>query len=306
MANSSVSFGLQYTARSISLPSRLHPNAIRFEAELNKLKNWEASSLSITEPLCEVAIQAGLVGLAELYNCTEDLMQSSTAQAALIQHQNGIVVEESLERSVELLDSCGIIRDLFFSVKEHVQELQSALRRKNGDASIGKDIIRYLCFRKQVKKEVAKSLRSLKHMESRIGSSHDVLDIDHHLAMVIRVFREVTVITTSVLRSLLFFLSSPASARTKPSGWSLISKLMLTKSAVANKSHVLNNMGCADLALTSLQGHIKNGGIKADVQLAGKQLQMLDTSIEGLETGVEGLFRQLVRYRVTLLNMLIH
>ncbi|CAI9111025.1 OLC1v1011158C1 [Oldenlandia corymbosa var. corymbosa] len=118
--------------------------------------------------------------------------------------------------------------------------------------------------------------------------------------------REVSAITISILRSLLVFLSSSPASSSK-SGWSLISKLMITKGSSHDKGLGLNNVECVDLALTSLHGRIKqNGGNKAEIQMVKRQLQMLDSKIEGLDAGLECLFRQLVRHRVTLLNMLTH
>ncbi|XP_049357222.1 uncharacterized protein LOC125821909 [Solanum verrucosum] len=130
MANSS-------HVRSISFPSRSQPEYLRVEIELNRLKTWESTSISsTTTPFSLTTIQQGLVGLAELYNCVQDLLESPMIQQALLKHQMGRLAEEALEASVGLIDSCSTTRELVLMMKEQVQDLQSALRRKVGDSSI--------------------------------------------------------------------------------------------------------------------------------------------------------------------------
>ncbi|XP_027770019.1 uncharacterized protein LOC107010124 [Solanum pennellii] len=130
MANSS-------HVRSISFPSRSQPEYLRVEIELNRLKTWESTSISsTTTPFSLNTIQQGLVGLAELYNCVQDLLVSPVIQQALLIHQMGRLAEEALEASVRLIDSCSTTRELVLMMKEQVQDLQSALRRKLGDSSI--------------------------------------------------------------------------------------------------------------------------------------------------------------------------
>ena len=88
MENSSASSGLQYHLRSISLPSRLHhPHSIKIESELHKLKTWETLLVS-PAPLSAETVRTGLVGLADLYICVEELISSPITQQALLQHQN--------------------------------------------------------------------------------------------------------------------------------------------------------------------------------------------------------------------------
>ncbi|KAK4346985.1 hypothetical protein RND71_033324 [Anisodus tanguticus] len=108
------------------------PEYLRVEIELNRLKIWESSSISSTAstPLSLNNIQQGLVGLAELYNCVQDLLESPTIQQSLLKHQMGQLAEEALGASVGLIDSCGTTRELVLMMKEQVQDLQSALRRK--------------------------------------------------------------------------------------------------------------------------------------------------------------------------------
>lgn len=298
MEATTASHGLQYHGRSISLPSRLCPTPENIEAELNKLRTWEATSSS---PPSSKSIQAGLLMLAELYNSLQELVQSPSTQQALLQ-QNKAIVEEALEGSLVLLDSCGNIQGLIHMVKDKVKELQSALRRKGGDSSIEGDISNFLSFIKRVKKEATKSLRRLKQMENRPPVFHE---IDLYSSMVIRVLREVSAITISALRPVLAFLSCPAVKNNKSSGWSLISRLMLNKSAVPSIEMIGDNLGSVDAALASLQGIIKiNGDFRADVQMARKRLQNLDAEIESLETGLDCLYRHLIQSRVSLLNIL--
>ncbi|XAR73707.1 hypothetical protein NMG60_11007771 [Bertholletia excelsa] len=303
MATSTASAGFQCHLRSISLPSRLHPQSTKVEAELNKLKTWELSLVSAV-PTSAETIRIGLVGLAELYNCVEELVDSPLAQQAFLQHQHGELVEEALEGSIALLDSVSTARDLLLLMKQQIQELQSTLRRRGGDFLIVESNIRaYTCCRKKVKKEAAKSLRELKHMEEKIGSSSLLLGASPYLPMVVRILREVTSITISVLRSLLLFLVAPPSE--KPKGWSLISKLVLVKPVTSARGHkVFNEMGGVDDALNCLHGGMKGSDAKYDLQQSRRRLQALDAGIEGLEGGLDCLFRRLIQTRVTLLNVL--
>ncbi|KAG8378036.1 hypothetical protein BUALT_Bualt08G0096400 [Buddleja alternifolia] len=104
------------------------------------------------------------------------------------------------------------------------------------------------------------------------------------------VLREVSGITIAIFKGILGFLSCPIMAKT--GGWSFVSKMMITKSMDYS---VVNEVGCVDFALNS----------KAiDVQMVQKRLQNLDACVEGIEEGLERLFRQLVQCRVTLLNIL--
>ncbi|KAL6959883.1 hypothetical protein U1Q18_040032, partial [Sarracenia purpurea var. burkii] len=264
------------------LPSRLHPLAsIKVEVELKKLRTWERSLVS-TNPLCAETIKTSLVGLAELYGCVEELIHSQVTKQALLQHQHGILIEDALERSIGLLDSCSVARDLLSMMKENLQDLQSGLRRKGGDSSIESNILAYTCCRKKVKKEAKKSLQALKHIKSIIQSSYPI-DLNQYLLMVIEVLREVTSITISVLRSLLLFLSVPAS-KIRPSGWSLISKLVLTRTVALERGlEIFNEVGSVDLALQSLRERIRRNDAKIDVQMERRRLQAFDASLEGLE-----------------------
>ncbi|CAA2965720.1 uncharacterized protein LOC111397743 [Olea europaea var. sylvestris] len=282
--------------RSISLPSRLNPYATKLEVELQKLKTREISKKS--DCITTEGIKSWLLGLAELYNYVEELMLSPTTQKSLVQHyQNGKIVEESLKNSVELLDSCGAIRELVVMVKEQVQFLQSALRRKGQDSSIQKDMNEYFSFRKKMNKSIAKSLKKLKHLERKNGAT---LTDNHNLPMATRMLRKTTDYAISIFRSLLVFFSSPAASMGR---WSLVSKV---KSVASHRNDgILSEVGSVDFALNSLNAAIRNSNSKVvDVKMAGEKLQNLDASIEGLEAELERLFRQLLQSRVTILNIL--
>lgn len=267
----------QTNLRSISLPSRLDQV---FESEFEKLKNFSATSESI---------QSGILGLAELYNSVEELSQKSDV------HRDGVTMEDSLSRSVDLLDACTAIKEMLQLMRENVHSLQSALRRK-GDAQ--SDVASYFCFRKRMQKTLTKTLKGLKKSEAAIAkgaSPRHAVEADGEFGFVLR---QLAAVTISVFKKVLEFLTYSAA----PSGWSMMSKLVSAKSAGKEGGALSNEVENVDLALSFLQGKTRSDGSR--VLDAQRSLQIVDDVVEGFEGGFERLFRELVRSRVTLLNIL--
>ena len=290
-----------YSVRSISLPVRSHPSTIRVEEELNKLKSWEASSSSKVETICIV-----LSGLSELYRYIEELLNLPLTQQALSQHQNQKWFNDLLlESSLMYLDICGNTRDVILLMQETIRELQSGLRRiKVGDLSIESIVTAYNCSRRKMRKEIARSLASLKPMDNEIGA-FPMLNLDHHLSAVVRVLNETSLMTSSIFQSLLLFLSVPV-LKPKPSRWSLVSKLV-QKGALARKDQPenMNELEGVDIALSSLLMHNSSKDIEEQkIQSAQIKLDALDVGMVGLEKCLECLFRHLIQTRVFYLNII--
>ncbi|KAI3665287.1 hypothetical protein L6452_43911 [Arctium lappa] len=282
--------------RSVSLPSRLtNPSSTKIETKINELKalgNLVVSSESI---------QSGLVGLAELYVCVEELVRSPKTQPALSRHQNGTLVEDALEGSIGLLDLCSTLKDLLMLMRGNMQILQSALRRKGGNSTVATHIATYLSFKKKTKKNITKSLGTLKHLEKKMGSFL-LLDVDHHALMVSKVLGEVYALTLSQFKSIFIFIST----KTKPTnGVQLISKLVSkSTSKHAKRKTFINDVETIDLVITSLQKSLCNSDTKnVDVQMTLNTLQILDAILEGFEAGLDCVFRRLIQCRTSLLNI---
>ncbi|XVF15997.1 hypothetical protein REPUB_Repub09cG0204300 [Reevesia pubescens] len=280
MAGSSVIDGVtNVPVRSISLPSRLQLNSI--EADLNELKTFR--QLSASQTIDGETICTGFTRLAKLYNNIEEIIQSPLTQQALQHQQNIKLVEEALDDSVGLLDACGTARDLIMMMKEQVQDLQSALRRRGGDSSIGSNILAYISFRKKLKKKIAKSLRMLKRLECNNNGAFPLFDVDCHLLMAVKALRESNGITISMFGSLLSYLSMPV-MKTKAGGWSLISKLIPITAERSQK--VFNEVGIVDFTLYTLHGQVRKHDAKIDVQIELRRLETLFGSINGVEAGL--------------------
>ncbi|XP_004289052.1 PREDICTED: uncharacterized protein LOC101310938 [Fragaria vesca subsp. vesca] len=301
----------RYNVRSISMPTRSHPTTVRIEEQLNKLKSWEATSTSSSSSssICSKAgsLCKGLSGLKDLYTCIEELLQLPLTQKALALHQNEKWVEELLDGSVKYLDVCGNTRDAILTMKESVRELESALRRRLvGDSNLEDSVNAYVSFRKKMKKEVVKVLAAMKQMDQK----HEAfpLDLDNHLAAVVRVLREASLITSSILQSLLVFLSTPV-LKARASRWSLVS-ILVQKGVLAceNSGHKnMNEMESVDIAISNLFVDNASEDVEAEkIESAQRKLEILDESIEGLEDGLDGLFRLLIHTRVSFLNILSH
>ncbi|EFH54064.1 hypothetical protein ARALYDRAFT_485493 [Arabidopsis lyrata subsp. lyrata] len=189
---------LQMPIRSISLPSRIHHPSAKFQAALSQIHLFQNSSDS-------QSLQASLLNLSELYHSLHQLNHSlPTAQA-----------EHSLDVSATLLDSCDAARNLILTLREHLLNLQSALRRK--DKSMEVQIKEYFSFRKKIKKETNKLLLGLKKV--------------------------------SIFRSLFMFLSTTSTVKTKTCSLKFVSKLI--SGGHRSSSSIMSELQNVDVVLRS-------------------------------------------------------
>ncbi|CAA7019322.1 unnamed protein product [Microthlaspi erraticum] len=248
---------LHMPIRSISLPSRIHPPSTKFQAAISQLQRCQSSSSD------SQSLQISLLNLSELYQSLHQLNHSlPTSQA-----------EHSLDVSTTLLDSCDAARNLIFAFREHLLNLQSALRRKGNSMEV--QIKEYFSFKKKAKKETNKLLLGLKKLESS----------------------ETTALAVSVFRSLFVFLSTttPTNINTKTCALKFISKLIIGGSR--SSSSIVSELQNLDLVLRS------DGDLDNSMEVK-KMLEILEERIEGLEASLDSLFKSLVQYRVYLLNIL--
>ena len=247
-------------------------------------------------------ISTGLSGLQELHQCLEELLNLYSTQQALSHHQDKKWVDELLDGSVKLLDICGATRDVISQFKENVGDLQSALRRRKGDVCIESSINNYIYWRKKMNKDAKRLLAAMKKMYNKGGAS-PLLDQDHHLSTMMRELREVNIMSISIFQSLVLLLSTPV-LKPKLSRWSLVSKFM-HKGAVSCEENA-ENMKELESVEFSL-GAISSEEAKLEtMEIARKRLEGLEVSIEGLDKGLECMYRRLVKTRASLLNIISH
>ncbi|KAL3723654.1 hypothetical protein ACJRO7_035769 [Eucalyptus globulus] len=299
MANSSFMEGVHLPLRSISLPSRLPSSSLKIVSDLSKFKASDCFSSSLRAE----TIQANMARLAKLYVSVEELICAPLTQQAILRDRNGKAMQEVVDESLMLLDACGFARDLMGRMKDEIQDLQSAIRRKGGiNSSIESHAQGFMSFRKKAKRDIAKYLGKFKTLSSKnLSSSSKFLNLDDHLVMVVEVLKELNLITISILKSLLIF-ASPARTHTRTGGWSLVSRLMLSSEKGVKK--VFNEVESVDCAVSSIHGQVTrkaDAGVEA-LKVAPERLQTLERCMEGFEDGVDRLYKCLIRNRVSLLN----
>ncbi|XP_050363961.1 uncharacterized protein LOC126782706 [Argentina anserina] len=273
---------MAYHTRSNSFPSRPHPILQEVDEHLCRLRSAEATSTSSS------SISHKLSGLQDLHECVDRLLQLPLNQQALAQEQHQKWANELLDGSLQLLDVCSVAKDALSQTKECIQDLQSIIRRRHGDESavLPSEARKYLTSRKTLKKVLHKALDNLKATASRSAFS----SIHKEDVTIVNKLREVEGFTASAFESVLSFISGPKS---KPSSWSLVSKIVQSKKVACEEDTKVNEFAEVDAAVKSLKSaHI--------------QLNNLESCIQDQEEALDSLFRQLIKTRVSLLNILSH
>nr|KYP39178.1 hypothetical protein KK1_039511 [Cajanus cajan] len=170
-------------------------------------------------------------------------------------------------------------------------EFLSVIRRRR-DAETGFTIEsgKYLACRQKMKKAIGKALFTVSSLNK-----------DKETFSMLSILKEAELITMSQLESLLTFLIGPKS-QLKQSRWSVISKLVQPK-RISCESEVSdsNEFEMVDTVLKLLIS-----SKPSSIENFQSHVQNLELCIEDIEVGVERLSRQLIRTRVTLLNIFSH
>ena len=288
-----------HQSRSKSLPCRQHPLILQCNQHLGSL---EASPSDNSTSSSSSLFRHKLTGLQTLHDCIEKLVRLPLTQEVLVQERQEKWVDELLDGSLRLLDVCTVAKDALLHTKECARELQSIMRRKRGgEMEVTAEVRKFLASRKVVKKAILKALENLQATVKKAKFSPS--NKDHPTATLASLFKDVQVITLSILESLLNFISGPA--QSKPSKWSLVSKLMHNKKVTTTTQESdPNEFSNVDAALLSFVFHMTR---KSDsVSHLQNQLEDLESVIQDFVEGLETLFKRFIKIRVSLLNILNH
>ncbi|XBI22260.1 hypothetical protein VPH35_063295 [Triticum aestivum] len=104
------------------------------------------------------AICDDLRRLGDIYNGVEELICLPSSQ--LCSYQQRTVLDGEMEGSLELLDLCGAMQEIFAEMKAFIQEMQVALRKAD-DAAAQARIQAYTHLAKKAKNHFKKAAKKI-------------------------------------------------------------------------------------------------------------------------------------------------
>ncbi|KAK1606955.1 hypothetical protein QYE76_030628 [Lolium multiflorum] len=213
---------MAFHLRSISLPSRPQANEAEVEQELLSLGASISSSNTISS-ICD-----GLRRLGDIYNGVEEIV-------GLPSNQVGKMLDGEMECSLELLDLCSTMQEIFMEMKAIIQELQVALR-KGDDVAAQAKIQSYSRLAKKAQKYFKKTTKKATSVGCR-------------MVMLLTKAREISV---SLLESSVHLLSKEINMPKQ----SLVSKAFHKKKAVVCEEEQLQAIECSIGDLENGTGHL--------------------------------------------------
>uniref|UniRef100_A0A7N0VLL0 Uncharacterized protein n=1 Tax=Kalanchoe fedtschenkoi TaxID=63787 RepID=A0A7N0VLL0_KALFE len=289
----------KYQVRSVSLPASSHPSRIRVECELNNVRSLEAYSASSSGAVC-----ASLAGLEELHCCLDSYLSvHSTQEILLLACKDKSWVVELLDGSVKILDACSTSRDSMLQVKGHVQDLQSALRRRKGSSSASESVSRFKRLRKKMIKDARNMIATLKQVDHKLRVSviEHLGNAEDQCPCIISLLNDVAALDISILESLLSYLSVPSSD-SKMTKWSSVISRLMNKKVAACKQETSNEFSNVDAAIFEL--NTSKCSSSEAVQLVLERLAWLEARVERIEDCLESMFKCFIKSRVALLNII--
>ncbi|KAJ6906479.1 hypothetical protein NC652_024033 [Populus alba x Populus x berolinensis] len=145
-----------FHARSNSFPSRLNPVITQLDEHLCRSRASEGACTSSS-------LGGKLSSLQDLHDCVNKLLFLPLNQQAIVQENNGKLIEELLDGSLQVLDLCNTAKDALLQTKESVHELQSILRRRGCvETGLTIEVKKYLTSRKVAKRAIHRALKVIK------------------------------------------------------------------------------------------------------------------------------------------------
>ncbi|XP_047071245.1 uncharacterized protein LOC124679904 [Lolium rigidum] len=213
---------MAFHLRSISLPSRTRASEAEVEQEMLSLEASISSSTNITM-MCD-----GLRRLGDIYNGVQEIL-------GLPRNQVAKMLAGEMECSLELLDLCSTMQEIFVEMKAIIQELQVALRKGDGAAAQAK-IQSYSRLAKKAKKHFLKTTKKATSAGCR-------------MVTLLTKAREISV---SLLESSVHLLSKEIDMPKQ----SLLSKAFHKKKAVFCEEEQLQALECSIGDLENGTGHL--------------------------------------------------
>jgi hypothetical protein len=289
MASSASNPRTSYHARSNSLPSTPHPLISLVNEHLCRLRASEAATSSSS-------VSRKIFGLQDLHDCVDKLLLLPHTQQSLAQQQHENTLNQLFDGSLQLLDLCNTAKDALLQTKECIQELQSIMRRRRGcELALASEVRKYLTSRKVMMKAVSTALKNLKGMKNK--STFCPPNTENETTALFSILREVETFTVAVFESLLSFISGPKT-QSKPSGWSLVSKLIHSKRVACEEEETHSN------EFAKVDAALKGKYDDKHVENVENQLEKMEMCIQDFEHGLDCFYRRLIKTRVSLLNIL--
>uniref|UniRef100_A0A0E0AYN6 Uncharacterized protein n=1 Tax=Oryza glumipatula TaxID=40148 RepID=A0A0E0AYN6_9ORYZ len=206
---------MAFHQRSISLPSR---PISKVEEELHSIEAWISSpSLTIE------TISDGFRRLGDIYSSIEEIMCLPSNQVCSSEQRR--LLDGEMECSLELLDLCNAMNEVFTELKAIIQDLQVFLR-KGDDAVLQAKIQSYIRLVKKAKKHSKKTLKKV------------VLDKEE--CRIVKLLSEARENTTSLFESTMHLLSK----QIEMPKLSLISRAFQKKNPVICNEEQLQVLEC--------------------------------------------------------------
>ncbi|CAN6480850.1 unnamed protein product [Victoria cruziana] len=269
MATTSAS---SFHLRSTSLPSTSHPIAGQVEECLNLVKCWVESSNPKKSHCSSATI--GLSHLKGLHLLTIDFLQLPLAQQSLRRQANWM--NETMEAFVGLLDVCEMAKDSLSQLREQCQFLNSLVRRR--DSSLHESIGLYQSFRKRMRKDMSKCLRSLRSIRIKKVAADD--------AVICGTLSDVIANTISVFELLIPMISSQNSSESALSKLRFLGSKRCDKSDQNTSSTEIDRL---DDVLYAVYGHSSKEPREDSIRAAQTHMVAFESHLSDVESELDNM-----------------